>query len=84
MANKEEPRVLDNDRWNSTRGWDQSRNATVAMAVLPPPAAAALATAEFCLHAAVARQYIATRHGLFAVVLFQKYLLQDSKNWHTN
>ena len=62
----------------TTVGTARAAGSKVALAVLPPLAAAALATAEFCLHAAVARQYIATRHGLFAVVLFQNYLLQDS------
>ena len=41
---------------------------------------AALPTANACCHAADARQYIAKRHGLFAVVLFQNYKHQDLAN----
>ena len=62
----------------------KARAAVDTLAVLPSLAAAALATAEFCLHAADARQYIATRRGLFAVVLSQNYLHQDPENPHTD
>ena len=62
----------------------KARAADDTLAVLPSLAAAALATAEFCLHAADARQYIATRRGLFAVVLFQNYLHLDPENPHTD